>query len=457
MKRLPKLLCFLSVAVLATSCNIQSKAPTLLALDLSDAILVFNGNNCTGKLEKKEDGYYYNREGLKTIDFHIYKTDENGVTSRVHCKTKRNDDDPYYTSETFFTEFNEISKDYFYADLGRYTDKNKYLINKKTGNAIKFPDDYQIYNNDWIYTVSTMETFPQDGAGNFYGYLFERSSKSYVVAKLSILEKEVKSETIGKMAKTDTPNFAVDKDGNVAYRGYGGNLGADVFITSNKKVIKLSDKKISAFWSGYDSAIYAFEKGNIEKLVYDKDNDVLNTEIVATIPALANKNIYPEQLVFLDGLKQIYYYETSQDKSLVLYQFFGENLQGEPTIITEADLKIDNDYADYKQPERYYVKSDEDTMYVTLYQGIFVMNKISPAYNMEVSKVTYDVEYNDGTRVLSNKKMSIFYWNHNEINTPGDGGAYMSIGVYDLNTGILSPQDSFITGNSDRTKVINLK
>ena len=454
MKKVLKILSLLAVTTMSTAC--ESKVPTLISMDVSDACLLINCNNCTGATEKGANGDSLNTEGLKSGDFHLYKTNENGVTSRVHCKTKRADDDKYYTSESFFAEFEDISDDYFYADLGRWSGKNKYFINKKTGNAIKLADDYSTNDFKWDYSTSTIQYFPQDNDGNIYGCVKSRSTKGSVIAKFTITEKLVKGETIATVDNADPSIFAVDKDGNVAFSKRSGSY----FYVAAGKEVKEQDKNNKTFWTGYDGNIYTISNGEIKKITYDKDKDEVVTETIKTYDGLKGKTIAYDRFLYLDALKQVYTYTSDADRNITIYPLCGENMPGEPVIIAGDDLRMIKDFDGEEIPLPQYELSldcDDDSIYATIKQEQFILSRIDPRDNMKITQTTYDVQYNDGVRMLSNKKMAIVYWGSNPINTPGDGNAYMSVGVYDINSGTLSKQDTFITGNACRSNIVNLK
>ena len=148
----------------------------------------------------------------------------------------------------------------------------------------------------------------------------------------------------------------------------------------------------------------------------------------------------------------------------ILYQLYGENVIDRPLVYTTEDLSYPGAKDSYFMKEYGYaysgVLADEDTIYVKAYDGSeHVFNKIDTSKNMELSKVTYKVDYSDGVRLLSDKKAVIFYWNANSVFNcpPGKSTAAMSVGIYDMTTGKLSEQNKFVTGNSDRSSVLNLK
>ena len=456
-----KSISLLAVFSFATSCNIKGQAPALISLDLSEACIVFNSNNCTGVHDEELKKSGINTEGLKMGDFHLYKTDENGVTKRVHFKTKNSDDDPYYTSKSFFVELEEMSKDYFFIDLGRYSGKNEYFINKKTGEALKFSDDFRIdrpfETDEWPFSTSTLKNHPVDKNGNIYSLAYHYKSNSYVVARFSINEKEVTGEKIYEIPKTYSNRFSVDLDGNVICS----TDNDTYFISVDGKVISPFSANETyrnrRFWTAYDGNIYSLDKGNVEKLTYNKEQETLEKTVVKSFIDLKDTILDGSKLLFLDELKQIYYYETGSNKELLLYPLYDGTTSNEVITINGNDLRLYNDYED-EYPKKYYLQCDDNSLYVSINQGPFILNRIDLKNNMAITQTTYEVDYNDGTRILSNQKLAIFYWNNSEINCPpNDSAGYMSVGIFDIKTGTLSKQDSFITGIAARSRIVNLK
>lgn len=457
MKKASKILSLLAVAAFATACNTKEKAPLVLSLNLDNAIALFNGN-C--------------RTPGKETPFALYKIDEEGVTERVDIKTKNSNDDKYYKENTIFTDLLDISDEYFYAhldkNLGNTAEINEYFVNKKTGQAYKIDARITLNRLDyWYDSTSTYRDFPQDKDGNIYGYAYDYSAKSCVLGKYTVTDKKVKYERIGNVPENGLNNiafngFAVDNDGNVAYRGKEDGAISWKFVTPNKKVLPLESK--AALWRGYDGTIYAYKDEKIEKITYNKDKNEIETTVVRAYPQLKYANLINSKLLYLDKTQQIYAYTTSSDYEFVLHQLYGENLLEEPIKYTTDDLSYPGASSNYFVQTYGYgyggVDADEDCIYLSAYDGVdeFVINKIDTSKDMEHSQIRYSVEFNDGTRFLSNKKMLIFYWGYNDINAPeGNNGGGMSVGIFDINTATLSRQDRFVTGNAERSKVVNLK
>ena len=455
MKIASKVLGLLMIASIVTGCSNEESSPLVLSLDLSDAIALFDGNNCTPN--------YTDGPG----DFGLYKIDEKGVTKRVHIKTKKSDDDKFFYQNTIFTEFKEVSDEYFYSRLGDRSGKCNYFINKKTGEAYQIEGNYCLFGHDyWFDSTNPIRDFSKDSNGNIYGRVYDRKVKSYVLAKFSFVKNKVKVQNIGKITERKIDSwyfneFAADKDGNIVYRGLNNTSYMWYFVTADNKVTPLDGKK--ACWVGYDGAIYAYKDQKIEKITYDKLTDVLNTTVVRSYPELDNVDLINNKLLYIDKTQQIYAYGTSEDYDFVLYQLYGENAPEKPVSFSIDDLSYTTAKSNYFIQNYGYshsgVDCDEDTIFLTAYDGdSFIVNKFDTTKNLELTKVKYSVEYNEGTRFLSNKKMLIFYWGHNPINTPeGTSTAAMSVGILDVNTGELTKQDTFVTGNSDRSSVINLK
>ena len=451
MKKMPKVINLFMIAGLLTACNVEERAPTLLGLDLSDAVLVFCGNDCTG-LHNDENGMDINEEGILAGRFLLRKTNSEGVTTRVHCRTSKSDDDKFYTEDDFFTNLVDISEDYFYADFGSFGKKsyrfNKYFINKKTGDALKFPDGLVFNKFDWIRSLTPLNYFPKDSAGNIYGIAYSYETHEYGIVKFSIAEKEVKAENIANIEDMNPNLFAVDKDGNVVF-----NTGrGQCFVrTADGELIKQSLTS-GLFWTAYDGNIYSYESGNVSKLTYNKDEKKFTSTVVKTIDSLSSLyKTAPEKLLYLDGLKQIYTYRKNENKDLVLYQLYSETAAEEPITFSAADFGMtDGNERDYC------LFCDNDSIVSVLNKTI---TTIDVKDNMKVTKHTLPIQYNDGMRMLNNKKMAVFYWNEDsEINCPPDTDyALMSIGLYDFSNGTLSKQDKFVSGNADRSHVINLK
>ena len=441
MKKASKILSLLAVAAFLTACDTRQKAPQVLSLDLSDAVALFNGN-CTTKGEE--------------TDFNLYKTNESGVTKRVHVKTKRSDDDKYFLENPIFTNFLEVSDEYFYLDVSYETN---YFVNKKTGKALKVDGDYSFFHfSYWFDSTNPIRDFSKDAAGNLYGRVYDRKMKSDVLAKFTITDKKVESESIGEVPPDDPDRdyfngYAVDKDGNIAYFG----KGVWKYVTVDKSIIPL--RNIKGVWSGYDGEIYAYKNdGNIEKLSYDKDKNEVTSAVVGECPKLKDEDFINMKTLYIDKTEQIYVYTGKSDGDLTLYQIYGDN----PVEKTYTPEDISNTYDRRSYVYEYShssISCDEDCIYVTGFDGeSYTVNKIDTSKDMELTQIKYKVDYNDGTRFLNNKKMLIFWWGHDQIyDDKSDSLASMSVSILDLNTGKMSEQDPFLTGNSDRSSVINLK
>ena len=459
MKNASKILCLLAVSAFVTACNSDPKPPVVISLDLSNAIALFNGN-CT-------------TEGRET-SFALYKVDEKGVTSRVSVKTKKSDDDPYFYEDFLFADLKDVSDEYFLAELG-CSPSNRYInncfVNKKTGQAYKLDGDYVNFAYDyWLDSTNPMRDFAKDGNGSYYTRAYDRKIQSYVLAKFTVTDKKVKVENIGTLPEvrlnsdTNCPfnEFAVDKDGNIAYRGALGTGSSWRYVTADKKELPIDSRM--AVWTGYDGEIYAYRAGNIEKLSYNKDTNQVEATIVKEYPYLQDANLLNMKILYIDKTQQIYGYTTGSNYEFVLHQLYGDNALEEPLVFTVDDIsRFDASSNPVISKDGYAhssVDCDEDCIYIGGKDGNnFVINKIDTTKNMELSQAKYYVEYNDGTRYLNNKKGVVFYWNSDsEINCPpGKSTAAMSVGILDLNTGEITKQDSFVTGNSDRSSVINLK
>lgn len=459
MKKASKILCLLAVSALVTACNNDPKPPVVISLDLSNAIALFNGN-CT-------------TEGRET-SFALYKVDEKGVTSRVSVKTKKSDDDPYFYEDFLFADLKDVSDEYFLAELG-CSPSNRYInncfVNKKTGQAYKLDGDYVNFAYDyWLDSTNPMRDFAKDGNGSYYTRAYDRKIQSYVLAKFTVTDKKVKVENIGTLPEvrlnsdTNCPfnEFAVDKDGNVAYRGALGTGSSWRYVTADKKELPIDSRM--AVWTGYDGEIYAYRVGNIEKLSYNKDTNQVDATLVRSYPQLQDANLLSMKILYIDKTQQIYGYTTGPKYEFILHQLYGDNALEEPLVFTIDDIsRLDASSNPVISKDGYAhssVDCDEDCIYIGGKDGNnFVINKIDTTKNMELSRAKYYVEYNDGTRYLNNKKGVVFYWNSDsEINCPpGKSTASMSVGILDLNTGEITKQDSFVTGNSDRSSVINLK
>ena len=446
MKKASKIFCLLAVSAFVTACNTIPKSPFVLSIDLSDAIALFNGNCCT-----IDEG----------TDFTLYKTDENGVTKRVAVKTKNSDDDKFFVENPIFTDFVEVSDEYFYAHIGKIVGDCGYFVSKKTGQAYKIDREVSFRAYDyWKDSTCTLRDFGKDKNGNIYGYAYDYKEKSDVLAKFTVTDKKVKYERIGNVPKISTfktpfNGFAVDKDGNIAYRSVNGNGWAWNFYTSDKQVIPLKSKK--AVWTGFDGEIYAYNDGNIEKLAYNKDKNEVEATVVRALPAIDSLNLVNMPLLYLNKTQKIFACSGKSNSNLYLYQIYGDN----PVDLVYTPEEISNTYKrsytyDYSEEG---LNCDEDCIYATGYDGTsFTVNKIDTGKDMELTKVNYVAPYNDGVRFLNNKKMLLFWWgsgqntDYKEVN----GGA-MSVSILDINTGTMSKQDKFFTGNSDRSSVVNLK
>ncbi len=459
MKKASKVFCLLAVSAFVTACTNDPKPPVVISLDLSNAIALFNGN-CT-------------TEGRKT-PFALYKVDEKGVTSRVAVKTKKSDDDPYFYEDFLSADLKDISDEYFLAELGcspsnRYV--NNCFINKKTGQAYKLDGDYVNFAYDyWLDSTNPRRDFGKDSNGSYYTRAYDRKIQSYVLAKFTVSDKKVKVENIGTLPEirlnsdTNCPfnEFAVDKDGNVAYRGALGTGSSWRYVTTDKKELPIDSRM--AVWTGYDGEIYAYRAGNIEKLSYSKDENKVEATIVKEYPYLQNANLLNMKILYIDKTQQIYGYTTGSNYEFILHRLYGEELLDEPIVFTTEDIsRLDASSNTFIKQYGYAFSSvdcDEDCIYIGGKDGNnFVINKIDTTKNMELSQAKYYVEYNDGTRYLNNKKGVVFYWNSDsEINCPpGKYTASMSVGILDLNTGEITKQDTFVTGNSARSSVINIK
>ena len=458
MKNASKIFCLLAVSAFVTSCNNDPKPPVVLSLDLSNAIALFNGNNCT------EDG--------ENTSFALYKVDEKGVTSRVHVKTKKSDDDPYFYEDFLSADLKDVSDEYFLAELGcspsnRYI--NRCFINKKTGQAYKLDGDYVNFGYDyWLDSTNPMRDFGKDGNGNYYARAFDRKIQSYVLARFIVTDKKVKVENVGTLPKitdysgTKCPfnEFAVDKAGNVAYRGALGNGSSWRYVTADKKEIEIESRM--GVWTGYDGEIYAYRAGNIEKLSYNKDENKVETTIVKEYPYLQNADLLNMKILYIDKTQQIYGYTTGSNYEFILHRLYGEELLDKPIVFTTEDISRPDAATNPVISKDGYAHSsvdcDEDCIYIGGKDGNnFVINKIDTTKNMELSQTKYYVDYNDGTRFLNNKKMLLFWWGSDQLYEHDPYLAAMSVSILDINTGKMSEQDRFLTGNSDRSSVINLK
>ena len=290
------------------------------------------------------------------------------------------------------------------------------------------------------------------------------------MARFIVTDKKVKVENVGTLPKitdysgTKCPfnEFAVDKAGNVAYRGALGNGSSWRYVTADKKEIEIESRM--GVWTGYDGEIYAYRAGNIEKLSYNKDTNQVDATLVRSYPQLQDANLLSMKILYIDKTQQIYGYTTGPKYEFILHQLYGDNALEEPLVFTVDDIsRLDASSNPVISKDGYAhssVDCDEDCIYIGGKDGNnFVINKIDTTKNMELSQAKYYVEYNDGTRYLNNKKGVVFYWNSDsEINCPpGKSTASMSVGILDLNTGEITKQDSFVTGNSDRSSVINIK
>ena len=200
------------------------------------------------------------------------------------------------------------------------------------------------------------------------------------------------------------------------------------------------------------------------KLTYNKEKHVVDTMVVRSYPELKDLNLIDTKILYIDNTKQIYAYSTGENYEFVLYQIYGDDMAEKPYVYTTDEFSYLNAKDSYSMQNYGYshssVDCDEDSIYVSTYDGSsFVINRLDTSNKMEHSQIRYQVEYNDGQRFLNNKKMLIFYWNSSsEINCPPDKyTASMSVGILDLKTGELTKQDRFVTGNSNRSSVINLK
>ena len=466
MKKIAKVICLLVITAIATACDGRETSPTVLSLDLSDAIAVFNGNNSTDNDDPELAKQYINNEGAYMGDFGIYKVNENGVTKRIHVKTKRSDDDQYFYKKNLMPEFREISDEYFFGRFGDYDGRSNYFINKRTGEALKVDGRYSFHHYSyWFDSTNPMRDFSRDNNGHIYGRVYDYSLSSYVLARFTITDKKVKAETLGEVIRPDIDNlrfndYAVDKDGNVIYGEKDGNIQWKL-VTLDDKAIPIETK--SAVWTGYDGGIYAYSHGNIEKLTYNKEENKVDTEVVRAYPELADLDLVNAKLLYVDDSKQIYAYGTGKNLDFVLYQIYGENMAEKPYSYTVDDLSYPAANSSWVMQTYGYTHSgvdcDEDSIYVTTYDGeSYIINRIDTKNNMEHTQIRCNVENNDGERILSNKKMLVFYWGHNDINlVPESYSVVMSVGIFDLKTGTRSKQDKFVTGNSSRSSVINIK
>lgn len=459
MKKASKIFCLLVVSAFVTACNTEGKAPLVLSLDLSDAIALFNGNDRTLDDE----------DAAQSTDFGLYKINEKGIVKRVHIKSKKSDDDKYFIENPIFTDFLEVNDDYFYARLGTYDTNSNYFVNKKTGKAVHVIGEYSFHRYGyWFDSTSTKRDFSTDKDGNIYGRVYDYDLKSDILAKFTITDKKVTVSEIGKVLddnlyKARFNEFAADSDGNVALFGTIDNAFGCYFVTANNETIKLESNR-KGFWTGYDGAIYSYLNGNIEKLTYNKDKNQVDTTVVRAYSDLGNLDLINSKILYLDKTKEIYAYSTGSNYEFILYQLYGENVIDRPQVYTTEDLSYPGAKDSYFMKEYGYsysgVFAGEDTIYIETYDGSeFVFNKIDTSKNMELSKSTYKVDYNDGVRLLADKKAVVFYWNEDsDINCPpGKNTAAMSVGIYDMDTGKMSEQNKFVTGNSDRSSVINLK
>lgn len=462
MKKYVKLVSFLSIMAMLVGCaENQKSAPTVLNLDLSNAIALFNGNGGTR---------YEDRDEIEQVGWGLFKTDENGITKRVPIKTKRSDDDKFFKENNVMVDPLEVSDEYFFARIGGFESKYNYLINKKTGKALKIEGQYHFSRYGyWFDSTNPIRDFSKDDNNHIFGRAYDYKLKSDVIVKLTITDNKVKTETIGKTIEDEIDrakfnSYAADKDGNLAYIGLEGtsNLFNYYFVTADNKVIRIDKKK--GFWTGYDGAIYAYSNGNIEKLTYNKEKHAVDTAVVRSYPELKDLDLIDSKILYIDNTKQIYAYSTGENYEFVLYQIYGDDMAENPYVYTTDDFSYPTAKDSYFMQNYGYshsgVDCDEDSIYVTTYDGSsFVINRLDTSNNMEHSQIRYKVDYNDGSRFLNNKKMLVFYWNtSSEINCPpGKSTASMSVGIIDLKTGELTKQNRFVTGNSNRSSVINLK
>lgn len=446
MNKLPRIINLLMVAGMVTACYNEKHPPVVLNLDLSDAVLVFNGNDCTG-LTKKEDGKTLNHEGLEPADFRLYKTNSKGITSRVHFKTKRSDDDEYYYNNNFFTIMADISEEYFFVDLGRWEGNNKYFINKSSGDAFKFPDDYCFSFDyyEWANTLSSRYTFPQDKYGNIYGVVYSKKEDADVIAKFSVDKNGVNIEKITNIDHLSTNLFAVDIDGNIIFKS-----------DSNKCYYRTVDGELieepynsNWFWTNYDGKIYTFIDKCVKRIDFNKDTKEFSATTIKTYESLSSTDFSNDRILFLDELEEVYLAKYSDENDLYLYSLKADNLE-EPFIFSASERGV---MGSNKHVGSIYSSGEYIVEFGTS------INVFDVAHNMELTTKYLNVTCNDGVRMLNDNKMSVFYWNKDsEVNHPkGFGGVYMSMGIYDLTTGELTEQDTFITGNADRSHVIHIK
>ncbi len=451
MKKIPKIISIFLIAGVITACNETQKEaleemPGVLSLDLSDAAFVFNGNDCTG-VQKAEDGGYINADGVNPANFLFHKTTSEGVTSRVHFKTDRSDDDKYFKDNNMLATLVDISDDYFYADLDLLSRNNQYFINKKTGEALKFPREYRIKDLDWVHTLTARNYFPQDGAGNVYGVAYCYEGQTDAIVKFTVAEKEVKCEKIADVSVNRPNLFAVDNDGNVAF--YDGKDDC-YFRTVDKELVK-QDFFGKLFWTGYDGNIYFSDSSKVNKVTYDKVQKEVHLTATRTFEELTLTGLYYDRLLFLDDLKQIYTYKDGKNRAIVLYQLYGETAIEEPIVISADDIGNPN-----SSSSGYSLFSSDDS--IAFVHATRAVSVIDVKNNMAISKYSLPAVYNEGMRMLRDNKMALFYLNPRSAPyNSSDESDYMRVGVYDLKTGTLSEPDTFRTGNAMRSDVINIK
>lgn len=466
--KLSKLKATLFIPFLLPSCS-STNGPLLLGVDLSDAVCVFMCNNCTGVSDPELKDTSLNTEGIDRSLFQLYKTDVNGVTKRVKCKTKNSDDDSYFKTENFSTLLINVSDKYFYGNFRQ----DRYFINKKTGDALQFVDEYSLPDESWPNYTSARHTFQEDKYGNIYTCAYSIEKKSYEIIKLIEEENKFKCKTLATLDfDVGRLYYAVDSEGNVAYssvqRGKKFNfITADGNLLSSLSLENDEYGRRKAFWTGYDGNIYSIKEGKVEKIIYNKDTNTVTSEDIVYFSSLNGRNLDSMNFIFLDGAKKIYYYNVVEKESLELFQLYGAGITGEKIVLSAEELFPAGELELYSKASTLgWLEADENNIYFSNVcvakednenTEIFVVNKLDTNNNMNITRNHYYVYCNDAIRVLNNGKMVIFYWNaDSDLNIPGDHGIYMSVGIFDTNTGVLTPQDTFVTGNAARSHIINL-
>ena len=462
------------MSFLLPSCA-STNGPRVLSVDLSDSVCTFMCNNCTGYSEENKSDI--NADGTKMIFFHLYKTNADGVTTRVKFKTNKSDDDSYFKDEDFiFTDLTNISDKYFYGNFRG----DRYFIDKQTGETLLFNQNYVLFDEHFSDYTSARHTYQEDKNGNIYTCAYCTDSHSYQIIKLAKEENKIKANVVYDYGNNndlytvyifsrDNFSYAVDNEGNVACFAFN-SANSYYFITSDGTVINQQSKEICGngnmyFWTGYDGNIYLIEEGNVKKIVYNNIDKAISTENIVSYSELSNKDLSLDNFIFLDEAKKIFYYKENGKESIELYQLYGENISSEKIVISDDSLfpksEFEKSAAMMSIGE---INADGNNIYVTS-KGALIKNderiecwvvaKINVDNNISITRNHFSAYVIDAIRILRNGKMCIFYWNDCPINIR-DKGIFMSVGIFDTNTGELTSQDSFITGNANRSHIICL-